>query len=302
MLLDFAQKEFIHEKKLEGLTENSLKAYKELFHVFNKYFFDVREVDDLEPRMIREFIVWCIEERKNAPSTVNTKIKLLRVFCKWLFEEGITEENLARKLKYQREHDKPKILDDKELDIVLKQIRREKRRKENEFQARRNYALMLTLAGSGLRISEALSLNWSHIDMKNQLIQIYDSKNGDLQSVPLTERLRQELTDWKGYQNEYFYTKREAVFVTSRGSRLSRAGAQNIFKRIRKKLGLKSDFSPHTLRNFYIKNLLKKGANLREVQLLARHRKIDVTRKYVGYFSHELLETLDEKDALKDLT
>lgn len=247
MYLDFAQKEFLYDKKLEGLTENSLTAYRELFHVLNKYFFDTQHVEDLEPRQVREFVVWCIEERGNSPSTVNTKIKLLRVFCKWLLNESITEENLARKLKYQREKDKPRILDEKELEIALKHIRRERR--ENGFQAKRNYILILTLAGTGLRISEALALNWNHIDMKNQLITIEDSKSGSLQSVPLTDRLKQELLDWKDFQSDYFYTSQNAVFVTNRGSRLSRSGAQNVFKRLRRKLGLRSDFSAHSLRN-----------------------------------------------------
>jgi integrase/recombinase XerD len=50
-----------------------------------------------------------------------------------------------------------------------------------------------------------------------------------------------------------------------------------------------------------IKRLLMNKANLREIQLLARHSKIEVTRQYIGYFQHELKEVLDEHDTLRGL-
>ncbi|WP_180235697.1 tyrosine-type recombinase/integrase [Bacillus toyonensis] len=75
----------------------------------------------------------------------------------------------------------------------------------------------------------------------------------------------------------------------------------SIYKRLKKKLDIQSDFSPHALRAYFIKELLKNGGNLCEVQLLARHSKITVTQQYVGYFAHELKDSLDNNNPLKYL-
>ncbi|PGU46912.1 tyrosine-type recombinase/integrase [Bacillus cereus] len=118
---------------------------------------------------------------------------------------------------------------------------------------------------------------------------------------PLSEALARELLDWRLYLERKFDKLPSALFTTREGTAFSRNGIQNFFKRLKKKLALQSAFSPHALRAYFIKELLKNGSNLREVQLLARHSKITVIQQYVGYFSHELKESLDTNNPLKDL-
>ncbi|WP_404323706.1 tyrosine-type recombinase/integrase [Cytobacillus firmus] len=300
--IEMMEKDFLAEKKFEGLTENSLRSYVDFFKLWNEWLAQegIERVEGLNPRVTKAFLIWCQDVRKNKPKTINTKLKLMRAFARWLNEEQLTELPFTKGVKMQREDDAPKILSEKDLQDVLRHLRRVKRR-ENTFTSRRNYTLILLLAGSGLRLAEVCSLRWADVDFDSSLISIRTSKSRKAQSVPLSDSLRAELLDYEDYLQRKLGRLPEAVFTTQEGKPLKKDSIQNVFKRLRASVGLESYFSPHTLRNFFIKELLKGGANLREVQLLARHSKIDVTKQYIGYFAHELKETLDENNPLRGL-
>ncbi|WFT75935.1 tyrosine-type recombinase/integrase [Halobacillus naozhouensis] len=95
--------------------------------------------------------------------------------------------------------------------------------------------------------------------------------------MPLSEALAKELKMYKSYVDNHFKEVPEAVFVNTQGERLTKNGVQLFIKRLKKDLGIHSTFSPHAMRNVFIKRLLMNKANLREIQLLARHSKIEVT-------------------------
>ncbi|MFY0759854.1 tyrosine-type recombinase/integrase [Metabacillus dongyingensis] len=302
MLIEMAVKEFIAEKKFEKLTENSLMNYNNFFKVWNEWLAQegIKHINELSPKVNKQFLSYCQEVNGNKPKTVNTKLKLMRTFCKWLLEEQLTEVELCKGVKAQREEDNPKILSEQDLQAVLRHLRRSRRR-ENTFHSRRNYIIILALAGTGMRLHELTSLNWNDVDFESSLITIQTSKSRKRQSIPLSDTLSLELEDWKRYLEGELSKLPQAVFVSDKGKRLEDDSVQNVFKRLKKSVGIEGYFSPHVLRNFYIKQLLKGGANLREVQLLARHSKIEITKGYVGYFAHELKETLDDNNPLRGL-
>lgn len=301
MLIEMAGKEFIAEKKYEGLTVKSLLNYEVFFKTYNEWLSqkEIKHVHELSSRVNKEFLLHFIEEG-NKPKTINTKLKLLRVFSRFLLEEGIVKEELCKGIKSQREDDNPKFLLESDLQAVLSNLRRSRRR-ENTFHSRRNYIVILTLAGSGMRLGELTSLNWENINFDDSLITIETSKSRRKQSVPLSDTLREELLDWKRYLESELNSLPQAVFVTDKAKRLTPSSIQNVFKRLKKNVGIEGHFSPHVLRNFYIKQLLKGGLNLREVQLLARHSKIEITKGYVSYLSYELKDSLDSANPLRDL-
>ncbi|MBO1511554.1 tyrosine-type recombinase/integrase [Metabacillus bambusae] len=296
------QKEFMSERKYQGLTANSLQAYVNFFKVWNPWLAQegLERIDQLNGRNSKAFLFHCIEEKKNKPKTVNTKLKLMRAFANWMVEEQLLEEPFTKGAKMVREEDSPKILVDKDLKDVLRHLRRQHRR-EHSFSARRNYTLIVFLAGTGMRLSELCSLKWNDIDYESSLIMIKTSKSRKTQSVPLSDQLKEEMLDYQEWLQSQLGKLPPSVFTTKEGATLKPDSVQNVFKRLRTSVGIEGYFSPHTLRNYFIKGVLKNGLNLREAQLLARHSKIDVTRKYIGYFAHELKESLDEANPLRDL-
>ncbi len=301
MLIETLEKEFLQEKKFEGLKESTLRAYADFFKGWNKWLGEqgLEQIEDVSSRTIKLFLFHCTEIGNN-PKTVNTKLKLLRTFSKWLVDEGLAKSLLTESIKAQREDQKPKLVATEDIKLALSHLRRTKRR-EDTFTSRRNYTLLLFLIGTGLRLGELERLTWQDVDFQESIIRINISKSRKAQSVPLSEALARELLDWRLYLERKFDKLPSALFITREGTAFSRNGIQNFFKRLKKKLDIQSDFSPHALRAYFIKELLKNGGNLREVQLLARHSKITVTQQYVGYFAHELKDSLDNNNPLKDL-
>lgn len=300
--IEMIQKEFLAEKKYEGLTEKSLTSYVNFFKTWNDWLSQegLERTEQLNSRNTKAYIIYCTEERNNKPKTVNTKLKLMRTFAKWLTEENITEELFTKGVKMKREDDTPKILIDKDLQDVLRHLRRQFRR-EHLFTARRNYTLILFMAGTGARLNEVCSMRWNDIDFNSSLITIRTSKSRKTQSVPLSDQLRHELLDYQDYLMSQLGRLSDSVFTTKEGRTLRPDSIQNVFKRLRTSVGIEGYFSPHVLRNYFIKGLLKGGLNLRQAQLLARHARVEITKGYVGYFQHELKESLDEANPLRDL-
>jgi integrase/recombinase XerD len=301
MLIEMTFKELIAEKKFQGLTENSIKSYVNLFNVLGDWFRSqkIEHTQDLSPAVIKSFLRHCME-KGNKPKTINSKLKLLRAWSKWMVEEGIIENDICKGIKLVREDDAPKVVREEDIQLALRHLRRKKRR-EDSFYSIRNYTIMVTLIGSGLRVNELVYLNWDDINFVDNLIIIRKSKSRKQGSVPLSESLAKELISWKKYTECKFGETPIPVFVNLKGERLTKNGVQLFIKRLKRDLGIQGHFSPHAMRNVFIKRLLMNKANLREIQLLARHSRLEVTRQYIGYFQHELKEVLDEHDPLRGL-
>jgi len=301
MLIEMSFKELISEKKFQGLTENSLKSYDNLFSVLGDWLRKekIEHTQDLTSSLIKKFLKYCMEQG-NKPKTINSKLKLIRAWSRWMLEEEIIEKDICKGIKLVKEDDSPKIVKEEDIHLALRHLRRKKRR-EDSFYSIRNYTIMVTLIGTGLRINELVNLDWSDIDFVNRLVTIRISKSRKQGSVPLSESLAKELSSWRIYVEGKYNEVPSPIYINLNGNRLTKNGVQLFIKRLKHDLGIQGDFSPHAMRNVFIKRLLMNKANLREIQLLARHSKIDVTRQYIGYFQHELKEVLDEHDPLRGL-
>ncbi|MGY0694370.1 tyrosine-type recombinase/integrase [Virgibacillus sp. FSP13] len=302
MLIETVQKEFIADKRFEGLKENSIISYQNLFRHWNEWLNakEIIHIEDLSQRIIKRYLIYCTDELQNKPKTVNSKLRLLRVFAKWLYLEKLTDSILTQGIKTQREDQSPKIVRTDDLRLLLSHLRRNKRI-EKTFTARRNYIIVLTLIGTGLRVGELTQLTWSDIDFQEHTIRIQVSKSRKAQQVPLSDALARELLDWRLFLANEFDSLPRAAFTTEKGNPVSRTAIQNVFKRLKKTLNIQGHLSPHAMRNYYLKTLVSNGANLFEVQNLARHSDIAVTRQYIGYMNKELKETVDKFSPLNDL-
>ncbi|SFG68922.1 tyrosine-type recombinase/integrase [Sporolactobacillus nakayamae] len=303
MLISMAWKEMLQDKKYEGLTNNSLQSYYGVWLTLGKWLEEnkIEHVDQLTPRVFKLYLRHCTEVRNNKPKSINTKLKLIRAFCHWLQDEGLTEGYMAENLKMVISDSETRIVKETDIRLALRHLRRIKRR-EDDFYAVRNHAIIVFLIGTGLRANELCQLNRSDIDSSG-LIILRKTKARKFSSVPLSERVARELQEWQEYERQIFAEKHlpEPLFCTREGRRLTRNGLRLMFNRVRERAGIEGTFCCHGMRNAFIKGLLKGGANLREAQLLARHSRIDMTEKYIGYFQNELQDAIDEHDPLKGL-
>lgn len=151
----------------------------------------------------------------------------------------------------------------------------------------RTHALMLLLLDSGMRISEALSLRRSDVDLENLLCRISHAKGGRHRVVPLSLEVRKVMWKWmRTHENEL-------VFPSRSGTMLKRRNILREFKQFAVRLGIIGvRFSPHTLRHTFSIFYLRKGGNLFYLAKILGHTSVKTTERYLQSVQTEDLQAV----------
>jgi integrase/recombinase XerD len=149
-------------------------------------------------------------------------------------------------------------------------------------QGERNRALLETLYGCGLRVSELITLKISDLFFDEGFIKV--TGKGDKQRfIPIGEATMKYINLYRNeirlHQNINPIAK-DTIFLNRRGKQLSRAMIFTIVKQLAEKAGIKKTISPHTFRHSFATHLLENGANLRAIQQMLGHENITTTEVY----------------------
>jgi integrase/recombinase XerD len=150
-------------------------------------------------------------------------------------------------------------------------------------EGERNRAMLETLYGCGLRVSELVSLKISDLFFEEEFIKI-TGKGNKQRFVPISDltqkyiqiyrnSIRKHITIQKGFE--------DTLFLNRRGKQLTRAMIFTIIKNLAVKIKLNNTISPHTFRHSFATHLLENGADLRSIQLMLGHESITTTEIYV---------------------
>jgi integrase/recombinase XerD len=147
--------------------------------------------------------------------------------------------------------------------------------------ALRDRAMLETLYGAGLRISELVSLDVDDLDLEEGSVRVM-GKGSRERLVPLGRYARQALVAYlrKGRPALASASSRAALFLNQRGGRLTRQGCAKILRRHVRRAGIDKRVSPHTLRHSFATHLLERGADVRVVQELLGHASVATTQIY----------------------
>jgi integrase/recombinase XerD len=162
---------------------------------------------------------------------------------------------------------------------------------------RRDRALLELLYATGARISEVVGLSMGDLDIDGGLVRVF-GKGSKERIVPYGRAAAGALDDWFGPRGRVDlvpaqWRRRgdaEAVFLNTRGSRLSRQGAWLVVKKYGERAGITEDLSPHVLRHSCATHLLDHGADLRVVQEMLGHASISTTQVYTRVSQERLWE------------
>lgn len=166
------------------------------------------------------------------------------------------------------------------------------------WQEARDLCLAELLYGSGLRISEALSLDIGRLG-EGSVLRIM-GKGRKERLVPLTPMCKERMDIWLELRGGIAKEGEKALFVGARGGRLNRREAQRIISRLCEEAGLPQDVSPHALRHSFATHLLEGGADLRSVQELLGHSRLSTTQRYTHLSLQHLMEIYDSAHPLAD--
>ncbi len=216
-----------------------------------------------------------------AAASVARQLAAVRMLHRFLAEEGVRADDPTADVEGVRvPAGIPHPLSEAEVERLLAAV------VGNEPAARRDRALLEFLYATGARISEACGLSLNDLDRANRLVRLF-GKGAKERIVPFGRSAQAAMEEWLEGGREHLEPLRwarrgdqEAVFLNTRGSRLSRQAAWAIVRKYGERVGLSDRLSPHVLRHSCATHLLDHGADLRIVQEMLGHTSISTTQVY----------------------
>lgn len=201
----------------------------------------------------------------------------LRSFFKFMVMEGYRESDPTELVESPRiGRTLPDVLSVEEIDSMISAL------PAGKAETLRNHAIIETLYGSGLRVSELIGLRISHIDME-QGVMIVEGKGGKERIAPMSPVAGELIGTWLEERSR-LNIKREGadiLFLNRRGGPLTRQMVFHIVRTSAAVAGINKRVSPHTLRHSFATHLLEGGANLRAIQEMLGHESIATTEIYL---------------------
>jgi len=215
-----------------------------------------------------------------APSSVARMLVSLRSLYKFLVrEEHLDADPTGRVGSPKRPRSIPKAIRLDEIENLLELP-------AGDLLGRRDGAILETLYGAGLRISELIGLDVDDVDLDSGSVLVRAGKGSKSRRVPLGSMAQKAIGDYLTRSRPNLAERgtgsgsRAALFLNARGGRLSRQGCWKILKGYAHKGGLSDKLSPHTLRHSFATHMLDAGADIRVVQELLGHANLATTQVY----------------------
>ena len=169
----------------------------------------------------------------------------------------------------------PEVLTIEEIDNLIESI------DLSTKEGQRNRTILETLYSCGLRVSELCNLKISDLYLEEGFIKV-EGKGNKQRLIPISPRAIRELQLYFIDRNQFSIKKdyEDYVFISKRGTNISRIMVFHIIKTLAEAIGLKKTISPHTFRHSFATHLLEGGANLRAIQCMLGHENIGTTEIY----------------------
>ncbi len=285
--------DYRHYLKLErGLSANSIENYSldvtKLINYLNVNEIEVNPVE-ISEKTVQEFI-YQVSKNLNARSQ-SRLISGLRSFFSFLIFEDYRKDNPLDLIESPKTGRKlPDTLSVEEIDKIIQAI------DLSTDEGERNRAILETLYGCGLRVSELINLKISDLFFEEGFIKV--TGKGDKQRfVPISGYTIKLINLYKNEIRIHKDIKPKAtdtLFLNRRGNQLTRAMIFTIVKRLTVAAGIRKNVSPHTFRHSFATHLLERGADLRAIQQMLGHESITTTEVYVHVERSHLRQVMEE--------
>lgn len=290
---DQACSDFQMYLKIErGLSENSIQSYRLDIQSFRNFLVEVQSEEgplECSKEAVQRFIYETAKVM--SPHTQARRIAGLRSFFDYLIFESYRKSNptdlietpkLGRKL--------PDVLNTNEIDLLMNAI------DLGHPQGHRNRAILETLYGSGLRVSELTELSLSNLFFDEEMIRV-TGKGNKQRLVPMgkfskkyLEVYLKEVRPLQKINHKY----QDYVFLNRNGAALTRQMIFSIIQSLAKQIQIKKRIGPHTFRHSFATHLLENGADLRTIQVLMGHESITTTEVYTHLDRQHLKKVMEK--------
>ncbi len=274
-----------------GLSKNTLEAYGRDLKLFATWL-EKKHLALLQVQSshLQDYIVYCDEKGSKASSVARSFSSLKRFYRYQTREARIEEDPTALIDTPKQAKPLPSTLSELQVEALLGAC------DTSDSIGLRDRAMLELLYATGLRVTELVSLEYSQLSLQQGVVRVIGKGNKE-RLIPIgdeavswlsqySEIARPELMAGKGIS--------AALFVTKRGSGMTRQAFWYLIKRYALAVGITQKISPHTLRHAFATHLLNHGADLRVVQLLLGHSDLSTTQIYT-HVAKARLQSLHQK-------
>ncbi len=287
-MLSLLQEYHIYLKMEKSLSENTVDGYERDIQKLISYLNEAHiKPEEAKMEHLQDFIVEIGETGINERSQARL-ISGIRSFYRFLIYKDKISKDPSELLETPRIGLRlPGVLTVEEIEKIFAAVDLSKP------EGQRNRAILEILYGSGLRVSELISLKLSNVYFDDKYMLV-EGKGSKQRLVPLSEESVKQIDFWKIDRNRLNIKKgnEDYLFLNRLGSRLTRAMIFTIVKNLCIAAGIKKNVSPHTFRHSFATHLLENGANLRAIQQLLGHESITTTELYTHIDVQFLRETI----------
>ena len=269
-------------------SQNTIRSYQRDLEHFSVHLQDKKlsRWAELKPHHIRTYASQIFIEGLGAKS-IQRRLSAIRSFMNYLLREGMIKNNPAEGVKTPKAPKKlPGVLDIQQISELLDI-------QETDPLSLRDKAIMEFIYSSGLRLSEIVRLNPIDLNLSDKSLTVI-GKGDKTRMLPIGNEAIKSLRSWLSCRNELANPEEEALFVGSRGNRLSRRSIQSRIKHWARKNGIQQDVYPHLLRHSFATHMLEASGDLRAVQELLGHKDISTTQVYTHLDFEHLSKTYDK--------
>jgi integrase/recombinase XerD len=261
----------IEDMRLRNLSPHTIDAYVLAVKQFASHF--KRSPQQLSGQDVRQYLLHLVQERQVSWSRYN----IARCALQFLYQITLGRDERFEKLPCARAPKRlPTVLSTEELRRLFDVAARDVKHK----------ALLMTLYGSGLRVSEVAALRPADIDSARMLIHVRLGKGAKDRMTKLSPRLLEVLREyWRAARPKRTSASSVEPWLFPQAGNADRAmntsSIERMVQRLARRAGLGKAVTPHTLRHSYATHLLDAGTDLRTIQVLLGHRNLKTTAIYL---------------------
>ncbi|MGA2328965.1 MAG: site-specific integrase [Bryobacteraceae bacterium] len=268
----------LEDMRLRNLAPATQRNYIAHVAAFARFFGKSPEVLDQEA--VREYLLYLLQERKLSPEGVNQQVSALKFLYLTTLEMPWSDLDFPH---VRRPHRLPVVLSHEEVVQFFDYV-----------PSLRYRAALMMCYGAGLRVSEAVAVKIADIDSQRMLIRVEQGKGGKDRYAMLSPRLLEVLrVYWRAARPKHY------LFPSWRtGRHLNADSLQQACRDAWLRSGLRKKVTVHTLRHSFATHLLENGTDVRVIQVLLGHGRIDTTARYTAVTPQVVGATLSPLDRL----
>ena len=286
-------------KEVRNLSDNTLISYKHDVKSFIEFIsthtgseVSIKYLNDMKISDFRSFLSY-LRNKDISSTSIARIISSLKSFFNYLLNTNLIESTVVQSLRTPKQ--KKSLPRPISSELAIETIKHAQDMEKEKWIGMRNKSILMLLYGCGLRISEALNLNFEDINENDYLI--IKGKGNKERMVPLMDYVKNDIENYI-HECPKNFMKEDPLFVGKRLDRLSPRIIQYVLEKIRHNLSLPETATPHALRHSFATHLLDSGGDLRTIQELLGHSSLSTTQKYTKVETEKLYDAYSKTHPL----